>query len=58
MNHGFKRRRSRGGIILWAVRRHCRYGVSCRDLEELLKKRGVAADHTAIYRWVKAVFAV
>ena len=32
----------------------CRYGVSYRDLEEMLEERGVAVDHTTIYRWVQA----
>ena len=50
----FKRRHFRGEIILWAVRWYCRYGVSCRDLEEMLEERGVAVDHTTIYRWVQA----
>jgi hypothetical protein len=31
----------------------CRYGVSYRDLEEMLTERGVAVDHTTIYRWVQ-----
>ena len=40
----------RGGIILWAIRRRCRYGVSCRDLEEMPEERGVSVDRTAICR--------
>ena len=28
-------------IILWAVRWYCRYGVSYRDLEEMMTERGV-----------------
>ncbi|MBV9013405.1 MAG: IS6 family transposase [Pseudonocardiales bacterium] len=40
-------------VILWAVRWYCRYGVSYRDLEEMLTERGVAVDHTTIYRWVQ-----
>jgi IS6 family transposase len=39
-------------IILWAVRWYCRYGVSYRDLEEMMTERGVPVDHTTIYRWV------
>ena len=57
MTHDVKWRHFRGGIILWAVRWHCRYGVSCRDLEEMLEERGVAVDHTTIYRWVQATAA-
>ena len=33
-------------IILWAVRWYCRYGVSYRDLEEMMTERGVPVDHT------------
>ena len=40
-------------IILWAVRWYCRYGVSYRDLEEMMIERGVPVDHTTIYRWVQ-----
>ena len=40
-------------IILWAVRWYCRYGVSYRDLEEMMTERGVPVDHTTIYRWVQ-----
>lgn len=40
-------------VILWAVRWYCRYGVSYRDLEEMLSERGVSVDHTTIYRWVQ-----
>ena len=54
MTEDFKWRHFRGEIILWAVRWYCRYGVSYRDLEEMLEERGVAVDHTTIYRWVQA----
>ena len=40
-------------IILWAVRWYCRYGLSYRDLEEMMTERGVPVDHTTIYRWVQ-----
>lgn len=35
-------------IILWAVRWYYRYGVSYRDLEEMMTERGVPVDHTTI----------
>ena len=38
-------------IILWAVRWYCRYGLSYRDLEEMMTERGVPVDHSTIYRW-------
>jgi len=40
-------------VILWAVRWYCRYGVSYRDLEEMLTERGVPVDHPTVYRWVQ-----
>src|SRR3546814_7351070 len=40
-------------VILWAVRWHCRYPISYRDLEEMLAERGISVDHTTIYRWVQ-----
>jgi hypothetical protein len=49
----FKWRHFRGEIILWAVRWYCKYGISYRELEEMMTERGVAVDHTTIYRWVQ-----
>ena len=50
----FKGRHFTGEVILWAVRWYCRYGISYRDLEEMLSERGIDVDHTTIYRWVSA----
>ena len=41
-------------VILLAVRWYLRYGLSYRDVEELLAERGIEADHVTIYRWVSA----
>ena len=49
----FKCRHFRGAVILWAVRWHCKYGVSYQNLKEMLEERGVDVDHTTIYRWVQ-----
>ena len=49
----FKWRRFQGAVILWAVRWHCRYAISYRNLEEMLDERGVDVDHTTVYRWVQ-----
>ena len=49
----FKGRHFQGGIVLWAVRWCCRYAISYRDLEAMIPKRGVAVDHSTIYRWVQ-----
>ena len=49
----FKYRHFQYDIIIWAVRWYCKYGVSYRELEEMLSERGVEVDHTTIYRWVQ-----
>ncbi len=36
-----------------AVRWYLRYGLSYRDVEELLAERGVDVDHVTVYRWVQ-----
>jgi hypothetical protein len=40
-------------IITLAVRWYLRFGLSYRDVEELLAERGVEVDHVTIYRWVQ-----
>jgi transposase-like protein len=40
-------------VIVLAVRWYLRFGLSYRDVEELLADRGVEVDHTTIYRWVQ-----
>jgi len=35
-----------------AVRWYLRYGLSYRDLEELLAERGIEVDQVTLYRWV------
>jgi len=49
----FRWRHFAGEIILWAVRWYCRYGISYRELEEMMGERGVAVDHTTLYRWTQ-----
>ena len=36
-----------------AVRWYLRYGLSYRDVEELLAERGIEVDHVTVYRWVQ-----
>jgi transposase-like protein len=36
-----------------AVRWYLRYGLSYRDVEELLAERGIVVDHVTVYRWVQ-----
>jgi transposase, IS6 family len=39
-------------VIVVAVRWYLRFGLSYRDIEELLAERGVEVDHVTVYRWV------
>ncbi len=40
-------------VITVAVRWYLRYGLSYRDVEELLTERGIEVDHVTVYRWVQ-----
>jgi transposase-like protein len=40
-------------VILVAVRWYLRYGLSYRDVEELLAERDIDVDHVTVYRWVQ-----
>src|ERR1700737_4276297 len=40
-------------VIVLAVRWHLRFGLSYRDVEELLAERGIEVDHVTLYRWVQ-----
>ena len=52
----FKWRHFEPEVILLCVRwylRYLRYSLSYRDLKEMMAERGLAVDHTTIYRWVQ-----
>jgi transposase, IS6 family len=49
----FKWRQTAPELILCAVRWYLRYSPSLRDIEELFAERGLAGDHTTIWRWVQ-----
>jgi transposase-like protein len=49
----FKRRRFPVDIILLCVRWYCKYGISYRDLTEMMAERGVEVDPSTIFRWVQ-----
>lgn len=49
----FRGRHFAPALILMCVRWYCRYGVSYRDLEQMMAERGAEIDHTTIYRWVQ-----
>jgi transposase-like protein len=40
-------------VITVAVRWYLRYGLSYRDVEELLAERDVEVDHVTLYRWMQ-----
>lgn len=49
----FKWRHFEPPIILLCVRWYCRYQLSYRDLEEVMRERGLSADRTTVWRWVQ-----
>ncbi|WP_131783082.1 IS6 family transposase [Legionella gresilensis] len=49
----FKWRHFHGEIILQCVRWYCKYGISYRDLKEMMSERGLSIEHTKLYRWVQ-----
>jgi transposase-like protein len=40
-------------VITVAVRWYLRYGLSYRDVEELLAEPGIDVDHVTVYQWVQ-----
>jgi transposase-like protein len=40
-------------IIVLCVRWYLRFGLSFRNLEELMVERDVSVDHVTIWRWVQ-----
>ena len=56
-NQGFKGRQFTAAVILWAVRWYLMFPISYRDLELMLLDRGVAVDHSTIFRWIQAYAA-
>lgn len=49
----FKWHHFSGDLILQCVHWYCKYGISYRDLEEMLPERGLSVDHTTIYRCIQ-----
>ena len=48
----FKGRHFTKPIILLVVRWYVAYALSYRDIEEMMKERGISVDHATINRWV------
>src|ERR1700709_525460 len=53
----FKGRQFNAEVILWSVRWYLMFPISYRDLELMLLDRGVAVDHSTIFRWIQAYAA-
>jgi transposase-like protein len=49
----FKWRHFEPKIILLCVRWYCRYQLSYRDVEEMMRERGLGVDHSTVFRWVQ-----
>jgi transposase, IS6 family len=49
----FKRRHFEPSLILLCVRWYCRYQLSYRNIEQMMKERGLAVDHSTIFRWAQ-----
>ena len=50
----FKGRHFTSEVILWALLWYLAFPVSDRDPAAMLSDRGVAVDHTTLFRWVQA----
>ena len=50
----FRNRQFETAVIVTCVRWYLRFSLSLRDLEELMAERGLAVDHTTIWRWTQA----
>ena len=49
---GFKGRQFDRSVIPLCVRWYLAYGLSLRNLEEMMAERGIAVDHATVHRWV------
>jgi IS6 family transposase len=56
-DQAFKCRQFTAEVILWAVRWCLMFPISYRDLELMLRDRGVEVDQTTIFRWIQAYAA-
>ena len=49
----FKWRHYAPDVILVCVRWYCRYQLSFRDIEEMMRERGLDVHHSTVFRWVQ-----
>ena len=47
----FKWRHYAPDVILLCVRWYCRFQLSYRDIEEMMRERGLEMDHATVFRW-------
>ena len=50
--HDIQRRHFDQSVILLCVRWYLAYGLSLRDLNEMMAERGISVDHSTVHRWV------
>jgi transposase-like protein len=48
----FKRLHYPFDVMLMCVRWYVAYGLSVRNLEEMMAERGIEVDHSTVHRWV------
>jgi len=49
----FRGRHFEDEVIILCVRWYLRYSLSYRDLKEMMAERGLAVDHSTVWRWVQ-----
>ena len=49
----FRKRQFAAEVIVTCVRWYLRFSLSLREVEELMRERGLAVDHTTIWRWTQ-----
>src|SRR5919112_1404132 len=49
----FKWRHYAPDVILLCVRWYCRFQLSYRDVEEMMRERELEVDHSTVFRWVQ-----
>jgi transposase, IS6 family len=49
----FQKRQFEPNVIVTCVRWYFRFSLSLRDVEEVMAERGLAVDHTTIWRWTQ-----
>jgi putative transposase len=52
MTMDFKGSHFERGIVLWGVRWYVAYPISYRQLEEMMRERGVEVDRSTLNRWI------